>query len=718
MIMVQLLTHQRLDITLDSAERCQTLYDMLMLIKTRPSDTDQFPRHQPKIGIARPDPTAAYLTPNDTPSNLEFNPFQASSIVPSTPSRKRVMITRSTAVSEQIHKKTRVQHSEESSTSYRQSKESYDKILSSPPGGPEVTPDRWRPPSSPTCRGDEVTTPRRAESLRQTLDQLERFGCITSPVPKPQFHSIVPTPRVLRSMNDKTRRYGREVGLRNSKRLSSLDRSSTSGCIAAVLQAMFSLDPVAKDLQDPYWLRLSGVQLGLFRSLVDAFAPYSKSQVLDIREETVSNNVVKTTKGSLGDEDDAREFLRDALNQVRQEFRERNVDTACPLSRLFECDIEHTLVCMICGNESVHTEHYQDFRLEVPLCDNNRSNQTTMSIGGLFPQMFDAQQISFECEACQSDNAMVRRSISKLPEILVVHLKRFTPRLPHGCNKNRNIVTIDETLEFSQFCSLAAFSTDISDSVQTQYSDDDRTFRRPHIPSDNFPSSESSRFSSISPMRHDNPFGSFSPPIDYLDASLHNPQGEGTAGNPFWLNSDDEDLHDVSANQSYSFYEAPSEDEQYRWALEESVRESKSLSQESTLNGDRDIFRSEDVLKEGDLDAQIFGTNNTSLKGQFTDRSHDLTVEDEGKSVLKKSRSFTKDSSNNSSQDRYQPDGEDEHPDKKEAVDDEDEDKQIKAAIRASLMPDQNYTPDDKERIYRRKSVRGRRGRRRSGLGR
>lgn len=88
----------------------------------------------------------------------------------------------------------------------------------------------------------------------------------------------------------------------------------------------------------------------------------------------ISHSVTKTAKGSLGDDqDDAREFLKDCLGQLRHEFQGRSVDAGCPLSQMFDCQVEDIVVCASCGNQTIRTEHYQDFCLELPMVDNNRS---------------------------------------------------------------------------------------------------------------------------------------------------------------------------------------------------------------------------------------------------------------------------------------------------------------------------------------------------------
>ncbi|KAF9115190.1 Ubiquitin carboxyl-terminal hydrolase 37 [Mortierella sp. AM989] len=608
-----------------------------------------------KPDVIKPDPTAAYLTANDTPSDLMFNPFYVDPAAPSTPSKKRAIVQRPAAILEQTHKKTRMRHTNRTPESLHQTGDAYDQIMSGSPVMLSETPDRWRQFKTPTRRDvkeDDTMTPKKPSLNPQAFNSSDNPGRVTTLSPfssmRPQFQSAIPSPRVLRSMSDRTRRYGRESGARKIKRLSSHEKS-----------------------------------------IVDSFSPYSKRQSVEVREETVSENVVKSTRGKLGDEDDAREFLNDTLNQVRREFRERNISSPCPLSRLFECNIDHTLVCMDCGNEIVQTEHYQDFCLELPACDNNRSSQRATSIGGLLPQVFDTQQIAFECEACQSESAMVHRSISKLPDILVVYLKRFTLRPPHGHSKDRSRVAIDGTLEFSQFCSPAAFSLDDSETTELIYQDEDQLHTHPHIPSDSPSSSGSLWFSSISPMGRDDAFGSSTSPTtdhDYIDVDLYESLGQGTASDPLLLNSDEEESYEVSASQTYSFYEPPSEDEQYQWAMEESLRASQTLSQESTNDG----ICSEERFQP-DLSVTSINKKDDPIGSRnLTEKSRDEKSDRMNENNTRKEKDLSLSTS-----------GIDIKDEKKKCSDkddkDEDGDDEIKAAILASLIPEDSSTLGDQE---------------------
>ncbi|KAF9958952.1 Ubiquitin carboxyl-terminal hydrolase 26 [Mortierella alpina] len=704
-VKIHLSNQQRLDVTLDSEDQCQSFYDQVARVKEKPNDSDAFPRHQPKIGIEqRPDPNAAYLTAKDTPTGLARSSAAAAvPTVPSTPVKRKLATQRPTMILEQTHKKAcKDQPAAGAFSTYRQSTESRGSMMSDSPVSSEPTPDRWRFPSSPIYLDDEAMTPSKSTSLTQAIGQFEKFGRVdslpTTPLQRPQFHAIVPTPRVLRSMRSTTKRYGCEVESRKSKNALLQDRSSGSKCISAVLQALFCLDPVSKLLQEPSWIRLSGSQHGIFRSLVDSYSHHVKSNTLAVEDEVVSHSVTKNSKGSLGDDqDDAREFLKDCLGQLRREFQGRSVDRGCPLSKVFDCQVEDILVCTSCGNQTIRTEHYQDFCLELPMVDHNRSTQQSMSLGSLVPQVFDTRQTALACEICLAENATVHRAISKLPTVLVLYLKRFSSKPTQGYNKNRSLVGIDETLEFTQFCSPEAFTVASTASTHGLCSDDDLLNDHPQIPSDSFPSSSSSRFSSASPGRLDH-FWSSSPPQpledDYIDLDLYDPLQLNSAADPIIVISDDEDQTVTPANESFSFFDEPSEEEQYRWAIEESLRASQTSSQELPLDQEGRIEGKAQDLTEASsrifdpLDPRVKDIRLKSVEGPYRHTIH-VYPSDKNNTTLPAATS-THDNHSTTTQHGF----EKQMGPKRDESDffdlgseeDEEEDESLKAAIRASLM--------------------------------
>ncbi|KAF9149284.1 Ubiquitin carboxyl-terminal hydrolase 37 [Linnemannia schmuckeri] len=543
----------RLDITLTTVEDGRKLYEQLTRIKTQSGDCDDFPRHRPKTGIVKPDASSAYLTAkNDLAPDLP--PIAVGSAEPSTPSKKR-LIQHFTPSTEPEHtlKKSRSVISQDIFKSHRRSKEVVDSVLSTSPPISQATPDRWRIPSSP------------ARDNAESAD----------PVPRPQFHAKVPTPRVLRSMNDRSKRYGRE-----------LDHKSSKG---------------------------SGV---LEKSIVDAHTVYSETGNLKIKEDEVSNKIVKSSTGSLGgDVDDAREFLNDCLSQVRKEFNDREEN---PISQMFTGKIDRVSECPNCGSMIRSSEQYQDLQLEVPAHDGSscRSNQDAVSIGSLVPQLFDTKPV--KCQTCHSDQATVHRSFSQLPEVLVLCLKRFSSNPVGGYKKHRSHVTIDATLEFTQFCSAEAFTHEAG---SLKYFQEDFGMR-PHIPSDSVPSSSSSPFSSVSPRGQHDHFHTPPPPAERYIAKLREDGTFGTTSDfPIVLDSDDEDAIIIASQQSQeslSFYEAPTEEEQYQWAMEESIRASQmTMSQSSVV--DRKL-KDEPEEEDDVISSQVFGIDNPFAHPDFASR--------------------------------------------------------------------------------------------------
>ncbi|KAF9130600.1 Ubiquitin carboxyl-terminal hydrolase 29 [Mortierella sp. 14UC] len=618
-IKLHLNSKMRLDITLTRVEHGQKLFDQLTRIKARPADSDDFPRHQPKVGILKPDASSVYLTAkNDLAPDL--SPFAVGAAEPSTPSRKRVIQHFiPSSGSEHTMKKTRAVVPQDLFKSYRQSKEVVDPVLSSSPPEPQATPERWRIPSSP-ARGDaEIITPNRA----LVFDRFARIGHsaphMPDPVPRPQFHAKVPTPRVLRSMNDRSKRYGREVDHKSSKDSGVLENRSGGGgsrCIYAVVQAMLCLNPLVPDLTDSYLLLICGVQDGLFKSFTEAHAAFSETGQLKIKEEEISNSIFKSSPGSLGGEvDDAREFLNDCLNQVRKEFSERD---EYPITQAFGGKIDRISECANCGNMVCISEKYQDLQLDVPTHDgsSSRSNQDAVSIGSLVPQLFDTKPV--ECLKCHSDQATMHRTLSQLPEVLVLCLKRFSSNPAGGYKKHRSHVTIDATLEFTQFCSAEAFTHEAG--PMAFYPED--FGMHPHIPSDSLPSSSSSPFSSVSPRGQHDLFNTPPPPAERYIARLREDGDFGANSDfPIVLDSDDEDAINIASQQSqqsFSFYEAPTEEEQYQWAMEESIRASQqTISQNSVAD-----YKLKDEEEDDDesVSSQVFDEDNPFAHPDFASR--------------------------------------------------------------------------------------------------
>ncbi|KAF8931067.1 hypothetical protein BGZ58_007834 [Dissophora ornata] len=164
---------------------------------------------------------------------------------------------------------------------------------------------------------------------------------------------------------------------------------------------------------------------------------------------------------------------------------------------------------------------------------------------------------------------------------------------------------------------------------------------------------------------------------DHDNSDLHDPPEQGSATNPLLLNSEEEDLNDISLSQPYSFYEVPSEDEQYLWAMEESLR----ASQEFACDGDADEAKVKNDPDHSKHSPQVFGAGNPFTDKEFTKNVHDHPEEPDEARVSKR----TKLSSDNEPNITTRDENKDDFEGKKSVEDDEDEDEDLKVAIIASL---------------------------------
>ncbi|KAF9980862.1 hypothetical protein BGZ75_007882, partial [Mortierella antarctica] len=155
-----------------------------------------------------------------------------------------------------------------------------------------------------------------------------------------------------------------------------------------------------------------------------------------------------------------------------------------------------------------------------------------------------------------------------------------------------------------------------------------------------------------------------------------------SAVDPIILISDDEDQTVTPANESFSFFDEPSEEEQYRWAIEESLRASQTSSQEFLLD-DKEV--SSRILDPSD--PAVKDIRLVSMEGPYKrDKDHTLSTHDNtlpktitpphGTDPPPPRGPKRDDDDNNTPLDDL----------RSEHEEDEDEDENLKAAIRASLM--------------------------------
>lgn len=90
--------------------------------------------------------------------------------------------------------------------------------------------------------------------------------------------------------------------------------------------------------------------------------------------------------------------------------------------RLFYGQIKSTLKCTVCGEESASHETFSNLSLELPPINIDRDY-----LSQCFNSYFHGEKINgWNCPKCNVPRDAVKKlDISKLPPVLIIHLKRF-----------------------------------------------------------------------------------------------------------------------------------------------------------------------------------------------------------------------------------------------------------------------------------------------------
>lgn len=93
-----------------------------------------------------------------------------------------------------------------------------------------------------------------------------------------------------------------------------------------------------------------------------------------------------------------------------------------PATRNFSSTVDSTLTCTNCNEQRVLKEKYKDFALEI-----GTTSDASVSLEQMFSSFFAKETRELQCEHCNHSEAKVdvSTSISKLPPVLCVQLKRF-----------------------------------------------------------------------------------------------------------------------------------------------------------------------------------------------------------------------------------------------------------------------------------------------------
>uniref|UniRef100_A0A9J7XLH8 Ubiquitin carboxyl-terminal hydrolase 37 n=1 Tax=Cyprinus carpio carpio TaxID=630221 RepID=A0A9J7XLH8_CYPCA len=249
--------------------------------------------------------------------------------------------------------------------------------------------------------------------------------------------------------------YGSRTGTKDySQTHSFLDRFSNLGntCyMNAILQSLFSLPSFSNDLlkQGIPWKRVPvNALLRRFAHLLakkDISPPDVKKDLL----RRVKNAISSTAERFSGYmQNDAHEFLSQCLDQLKEDVEKINkswknepsageepqsarlteeVDTSriytCPVTVNMEFEVQHTITCKSCGEVVTKREQFNDLSIDLP---RRKKTLPLRSIQDSLDLFFRMEEIEYSCEKCSGKAATVSHKFSRLPRVLILHLKRYS----------------------------------------------------------------------------------------------------------------------------------------------------------------------------------------------------------------------------------------------------------------------------------------------------
>ncbi|KAJ8247071.1 hypothetical protein GJAV_G00258430 [Gymnothorax javanicus] len=246
----------------------------------------------------------------------------------------------------------------------------------------------------------------------------------------------------------------------------------------AILQSLFSLRSFSSDLLKQGSLCEKIPPNALFRRIINLLAKKDTCSV------EVKRDLLRRVKSAISSsaerfsgytQHDAHEFLGQCLDQLKEDVEKINrslkrnaedgsqvvrpgerADTSrihtCPVGANMEFEVEHTITCKGCGRVLRKRERFNDLSIDLP----RRANPLRVcSVQDSLDLFFKMEEIEYSCESCQGKSASVAHKFSKLPRVLILHLKRYSYNATLSLNSK-----LGQQVLIPKYLSLLAHCTD------------------------------------------------------------------------------------------------------------------------------------------------------------------------------------------------------------------------------------------------------------------
>lgn len=255
----------------------------------------------------------------------------------------------------------------------------------------------------------------------------------------------------------------------------------------AILQSLFSLQSLAMDLlkQGIPWKKIpANALLKRFAHLLakkDNCSPEVKKELLKKVKSAISATAERFS-GYV--QNDAHEFLSQCMDQLKEDMEKLNKTWknepvegeegpagrggdedgaakvyACPIICNVEFEVLHTIDCKTCSESVTKREQFNDLSIDLP---RRKKQLPPRSIQDSLDLFFRAEEIEYCCEKCNGKNAVVTHKFSRLPRVLILHLKRYSFNVQLSLNNK-----LGQQVIIPKYLALAAHCTE--------------TTRQPHV---------------------------------------------------------------------------------------------------------------------------------------------------------------------------------------------------------------------------------------------